>query len=166
VVLGLPLALLLASGAVVKGSLFWTIGGNMRHINSMGYLPVLDGALGTFLRGGFAEIVKGFIIAGIAALAVWTGYQCYRHKPPMYPVGIAISALMVILWLILNSFEIWGMARFSRLLVLPLLWLAADRFKVGLPDTARLRAGITAGLVGLVLSQLVYAWYMVKVFYA
>ncbi len=162
----LPLGILWLVGTIVRGSPTWIVGPNLYyHVESQTSLPILDGAVGTFLRGGLNEITKGFVLAGFAGLAAGLIYACLRYRPPMYLVGAAIAAVIVLMWLILNSFEIWGMARFTRLLALPLLWIAAQRLEGRLPDSPRWRAGAGAALGLLALSQFVYAWYMVKVFY-
>lgn len=161
----LPLGLLLVAGAIVTGTFTWTLGGNMRHIESRGHLPILDGAIGTFMRGNLTEIIKGLIISGIAVLSGILACFGYRQKWVGYPVGIAICLVIIALWFVLNSFEIWGMVRFSRLLALPLMWVAAGRLKENLFATRRGRATVATFLAVLLLSQFVYAWYMVRVFF-
>ena len=162
----LPLGALWIAGTLVHGSPLWLVAWNVGvQVSSRSSLPVLDGAIGTFVRGTPAEIIKGIILAGYAALAAALGALCLRDRPPMYLIGIAICAEIVVMWLALNQFEIWALARFSRLMVLPLVWVAAGRFAEKLPrGRAALAAGI-AVLAGTVLSQFVYGWYMVKVFY-
>ena len=162
----LPLGLYWLIGAVIHGSLAWLLSFNIGvQVVSMSNLPVLDGALGTFLRGTPNEVLKGLIIAGFGVLAAWLCFACLRDKPSMYLVGAAICVEIIFLWLILNQGEIWVMARYSRLLVVPLIWIITGRSKHTSLSQNRQRISIAAGLSATILSQFVYAWYMVKIFY-
>lgn len=161
----IPLTLLVIAGTLVTGSLQWLYVTNATRVTYSHYLPILDGAVGTFLRGTIPEIFKGIFMAGLAIFAGWLAYQCHRRKPVLYMVGIGICVVIMTLWLILFSGEIWGMVRFSRLLVLPALWLVAQYLKEPRRIPTGWRTGVMGIVVLLVLSQFMYAWYMVKVFY-
>jgi len=162
----LPLALLWISGTAAHGSPFWILAKNVNtQVVSTGHLPVLDGAIGSFLSGGAAGIAKGALLAGVVTFAVILATLSIRQKAPEYLTGAGICASLALWWLVLNQVEIWSVARFSRLLVLPLVWVSSRHFSA-LPRSPGWRAAMLAGLAGLVLSQFAYAWYMAKVFYA
>lgn len=163
----LPLTILWAAGWAVHGSPLWLVSGNIElEMASNSHLPVLDGAIGTFLQGGVKGIGKGAILASFALLAVGMAYACIREKPPAYLAGAAICVVVVLWWLILNQYEIWSVTRFSRLLILPLVWVAAYRLKDAPLSGSKWKYGMAASLGVLLLSQFIYAWYMVRVFYA
>ena len=158
----LPLTLLWLLGAHYHGSMGWLFTSNVKaEIASKGMIPVLDGIIGPIMAGGLAGFLKSTIVICVAigcALLITTGR---RSKTKEKPLAIAICVSVLLLCLILNRSEIWASVRFSRLLVLPILWSG-----LAIPSWIYARKGlIPILLLILFISQLTYAWYMARIFF-
>jgi hypothetical protein len=159
-----PLGALWLLGAAYHGSPAWLFSSNLQaEVASRGSLPLLDGLWGTIQEGGFKGTVKGLLLAAFACLSAVTLYACLKLKYQNYLYGAAISLAVLILFLVLNRYEIWAAMRYSRLLVIPLMLIAntyarARRFDWRSP-------AILACLSILFASQFAYAWYLAVVFF-
>jgi hypothetical protein len=158
-----PLALLWGAGVALGRPLGWLVATNLRReVASRGGLPILDGLSGTLLRGDLRGLSKGSVVAGVAVLAGWLLVRAMRRPYGSWRTGAALAASVLFLAVALNQWEIWATVRFSRLLVLPLVWTAAaagDRLD-------RVPAALWAGGWGLLFaSQLAWAWYMARVYF-
>mgnify|MGYP007072840416 CR=1 FL=1 len=125
----------------------------------------MDGLLGTLLEGGTKGLIKGALLLGFVSISILALGINIRSTSNFRLLGIGISISVLAYFLILNQHEIWAAVRFSRLLVLPLA--------IGLPAAVanqlsdrKYQIGIVACLVLLFASQLAYAWYVAKVFFA
>jgi Gpi18-like mannosyltransferase len=159
----LPLTLLYVSGALSHGSLTWIVSSNLQNeLLSQSSLPVLDGLLGTILRGSQTQIVKAVIVWSVVAgsaglLLLGLGSGTLRGR-----LGGALAAAVLFLCLALNQLEIWAAVRFSKLLVLPAMWTLQSARPALLKNRWVWLVAIAGGLA----SQFVYAWYLARVYFA
>jgi hypothetical protein len=161
--LGTPIVLLWTFGAIHHNSALWLIT-KSAGVESQRISPILDGILQTFARGGFIGLAKGILVGGLAALSAVLLYFTYRFKTDPYRQGIALSAVVLIMFLALNEIEIWAGVRYGRLLVLPLVWLIGQRY--ALTTRGWLAKAVIACLLALLLaSQFAFAWYMARVYF-
>lgn len=157
-----PLALLWGAGVASGQPLGWLVATNLRHeVASRGSLPFLDGLVGTFLRGDLRSLGKGAVVLLVAVLAAYLLVRALGRSYGAWRTGAALAAGVLFLAVALNQWEIWATVRFSRLLVLPLIWAVAA------PDRLdRVPAALQMGGWGLLFaSQLVWAWYMARVYF-
>jgi len=160
----LPIGILWVSGAVYHGSLTWIVSRNIQNeVMPRTSLPVLDGLLGTLMRGGARGVVKGATVAGVALLSAALVYASYRLRTPYFQFGMAISAGVLLLSVLMNRWEIWSSVRFGRLLVLPLMWTLGHKY--GTRDLPYLRpCVVTAVLLALFVSQFAFSWYTARLY--
>jgi hypothetical protein len=161
-----PVGALWLAGSLHHHSYGWLLSSNLKEeLASTTNLPVLDGLLGAFLfEDGLKGVVKGSLLLSFALLAIVSNYLSVKFKYPDYFYGIAVSVASLLLFIVLNHYEIWAAARFSRLLVIPLVLSVANIEQIkGMRQSLSL---IVTVLLLLFLSQFAYAWYMAKVFFA
>ena len=159
-----PLSLLWAAGLAAGHPLDWLVATNLRNeVASRGRIPFLDGLVGTLLRGDPKSLAKGLFVAGLAAGAATLLVLALRRRYPSWRNGAAVAASVLFLAFALNQWEIWATVRFSRLLALPLIWTFGAAAGNGLSRFAA--PGRFALLSFLFFTQLVWAWYMAKVYF-
>jgi hypothetical protein len=161
----LPIFFLWLFGTFYHSSPAWIVSANVStEIASRSTLPILDGVLGTLKRGGIKGIAKGGVIVGSSLIAILLLICSWRSRNRFSRLGAAFALASLLLFVVLNSFEIWGAVRFSRLLVLPLIWndIEARRFDSLWKNPIALGLGLTS----LIVSQFAFAWYVAKVFFA
>jgi hypothetical protein len=169
---GFPLAGLWTLGAVHYHSLAWIfLGSTEMLIVPRSSWMLLNGLLGTILAGGTIAMMKGVSLLSLAALsvfAVYTGFSARSGRDRVrHFYGLAVSCATLVLFVMLNQYEIWAAVRFSRLLVIPLIPWAFGTLQARGQSLApgRLRIVIVV-MVALFGTQLAYAWYMARVFFA
>ncbi|MGA7731700.1 MAG: hypothetical protein WCD37_10575 [Chloroflexia bacterium] len=157
-----PIVLLWLAGSFYYDSPAWLFSSTLgQEADSRSEWFLLDGILGS-LSHGFSGLVKAAIVAGLLVTAGISTILCYRSKNPMKPYGVALAGAVFLLCIFLSALNIWAGVRFSRLLVLPLLW--GLHSPESLSHRARLLWG---GLLAVALiSQFAYAWYTAEVFFA
>jgi hypothetical protein len=166
----LPLALLLApisalwiSGAIHHDSWTWILSSNLlQEIQSRSALPIFDGLVGTLLNFTTVDLVKSAVLIPIVFIAGGLAVWSWRNlKTTSY--ALAISAAMVLLFLLLNQFEIWAALRFSRLLIIPIFYFVVG--KPALNDHLNTRSWLFVGavLLPLFLSQFAFGWYLTTI---
>jgi hypothetical protein len=143
----------------------WLLTSNLEtEIISKTGLPVLDGLVGALSEGGARGLLKGGIVAGLAIVSVLLLIGSLRGRGSQRFLSGALSLAVLALFLVLNQYEIWAAVRFSRLLVLPLLWAVSDWAGARPPFWARVH-WIAFALGLSFLTQFVYAWYIARVFF-
>ncbi|MEQ1638186.1 MAG: hypothetical protein ABL903_16015 [Methylococcales bacterium] len=162
----LPLGILWFAGSFYHHSYTWLLSSNLKEeLASSSNLPILDGLIGTFLfEEGIKGVLKGFLLMSFALLAVGTIFLSNQHKYQNYFYGIAISLAVLLLFILLNHYEIWAAARFSRLLAIPLVLSVAKMVQDN--PSKQLSGVITVLFLILFLSQFAYAWYMARIYFA
>ncbi len=160
-----PLGLLWFAGSFHHHSYTWLWDSNLQNelaSASSNRLPLLDGLLGPFLFEGAKGAMKGLLLLGFVALALVSCLLSIKLKGQGGLYGGAIAVAVLILFIVLNHFEIWAAARFSRLLVVPLMLGAS---KIDRDNSINRYLGLSATLLLLFfLSQFAYAWYMARIF--
>lgn len=156
-----PLAAYAAALSVHRRDPLWLIAGNVEHGAQSGRrFPLLDGILQTLLAGlggDLPELAQGLLAAaillGAAALLLGRGW---RREP------LLLSAIVpVLLWgLLSNANLVWGVARYGKLLVLPL----ALELSLRRPGLRRPRGVPAAVVVLLLASQLAFGWYTARLY--
>lgn len=160
-----PLIALWLAGAVHHGSFSWIVSANFEAEGRSGSdLPVFDGLVGSFLFGAGAQKVKALLAAGITALGVAVMVAAIRSRASWKWYATALAAPAALLGVILNQQEIFAVVRFGRLLCFPLALLAAPYLDAVRMDRWRLAAGASVAI--LLGSQLAFAWYMAREFFA
>lgn len=157
-----PLLVYFILGALHHNNPLWMLHSNLgTEVASRSGLPVLDGVLGTLLGGGLKGLVKGGLALLVLLLAVVSTWGPLKKDDPAGAINLGIGLGLLLLAVLLNQYEIWAAVRFGRLLVLPLAALPAVRRVVDAPALNGRRTALLAALgVGLLASQLFYAWYM------
>lgn len=164
-ILILPLFILWLAGAAYHDSPGWivsssaTVGADTRTA-----LPILEGVIGTIQQGGLKALVKGGLIVALFTTSILLLFFNYKVRPLYFQYGMAICVAGLLLFVFLTSVEILAAVRFSRLLVLPLIWLVGYWYRNKLSIWSN---NLLMGFVLLVLfsSQLAMSWYMARVFY-
>lgn len=165
-ILLLPLGSVWLAGAWHHGSFTWLLERSATtDVASRGSLPVLDGLVGTLLKGGLVALVKGTLALGLASLAAWLLYLAFKLKYQGFPMAIALSVAVLVLFFVLNQHTIWAAVRFSRPLVIPLM-LAASTLPALRTPSLRTRLLLAAICCGLLFSQFAFSWYTARRFFA
>lgn len=163
-----PLGLLWVAGMVVNGSgPFWLLSVNLPlHFTTRSSLPVLDGLLGTTLRGGMNNLAKSAILwAHVALLAALCVVLCRSRDPVVKWYGLAIVGGLLFLYIGLNQLVIWAAMRFSKIAALPLGFYLGTHPRVA-TVLARHPWVIAPLVVVLLASQFAWGWYMADHFFA
>jgi hypothetical protein len=164
-ILILPIFTLWLTGTFHYGYPGWIISSNADiGVDTRAAMPIMDGIIDPFLQAGVKNFVKGGIIVALFMASILLLFMNYKVRPSFFRYGIAICAASLSLFVFLTHYEIWGAVRFSRLLVLPLIWLIGYLYRNKLP--IRLYTPL-AGFILLILlsTQFAFAWYMAKVFF-
>lgn len=157
-----PLLVWLVAGAIHHGDAFWFARWAVTHlVVSRSTLPVLDGLIGPFVAGGAGKALKGMLIVATITVALATVRVSIRSG---FWGGAAIAGAVVVLGLLMNQYEIWVVARFSKVLVIPVA-VALEHTTIwrGVVDNRRIYALL---LMGCAVSNLGFGYYMAKAFFA
>lgn len=158
----LPLLLLEIAGTLYHGDLFWMLRWSTEKLmSSRSSLPVFDGLFGSLIYGSLADKIKGIAILivtlwGIMVLVISSRYQ--------FLFGIAIPFSILLMLVVVNQYEIWSVFRFSRILLIP---------SIGVLSLTKIKFGTMFGkwrfsfalLIGII-SNMVYGYYMVRIYFA
>jgi len=164
-ILVLPISVLWLLGTLHYGSPTWIISTSIGvGVETRSTLPILEGVIGTLGQGGVKALVKGGWIVVLALITMALLLLSFRNKPSYFQYAIALSFGCLFLFLFLTHLEIWAAVRFSRLLVLPLIWNLGSIYQR--ESAIRLKASVVVvALLVLFLTQFIYAWYMACVFF-
>ena len=160
----LPVVVLWVGGMHYYGSPMWIIstsvgvGADFRATR-----PVFEGIIGTFQQGGFRGGAKGGIITGFFIASIALAFLNARVRPRFFLYGIAVCVGSFSLFAFMTHVDIWAAVRFSRLLVVPLVWLVSHLYRGEQPIWFGRRMVAVLMLVCFS-SQFFFSWYMAKVF--
>jgi len=160
-----PLFLVWQAGVASNHNPLWIINSNLEvEMAPRGDLPLLDGIVGAFREPGVRGLLKGAIIGGLGLSSILLLAANLKVRSAFTPLGIAVSAAILALFIVLNQYEIWAAVRFSRLLVLPLAWVIGYGLVARKP--AWFKPAWLAPLFLLAfLTQLAYAFYMARLYF-
>lgn len=163
-----PLGLLWVAGMVVNSyGPFWLLSVSVPiQFATKSSLPVLDGLLGTILKGGMKNLAKSAILWAHVALLLALCVALFRSRDPaMKWCGLAIVGGLLFLYIGLNQNIIWAAVRYSKIAAIPLGFYLGTQPRVA-AVLAQHPWVIAPLVVALLVSQFVYCWYMVDVFFA
>jgi hypothetical protein len=129
-------------------------------------LPVLDGLMGTLLKGGMKNLVKSVILWAHVALLVTLCVALFRERDSaMKWLGLAIVGALLFLYGGLNQHIIWAAVRYSKIAAIPIGFYLGTKPCVAAAVTQHPWI-IVPLVVVLLASQFAYCWYMVSDFWA
>ena len=114
-----PITVWAVSGAFYYQDLFWCL--HTELLTSLSSLPVFDGLITPFFSGVLLKFVKGTFIASIFACAVYGMYYSFINK---LWLSLCTCLSLAIMCTVINSYEIWAVARYSKLLIIPFCMIA------------------------------------------
>jgi hypothetical protein len=164
-ILVLPIFILWLTGTFYHASPLWIISSSVSvGAGTRTTIPILQGIIGTIQEGGAKGLLKGGLIVAFPIASIILLVVNYKLKPFYFQYGIAICLSCLFLFIFLTHIEIWAAVRFSRLLVLPLIWL------LGFLYCNKLPIWLNTPIVGFFLlilfsTQFAYSWYMARVFF-
>lgn len=168
IIAGCPLGLLWVAGMIEHGyDPFWLLSVSLPiQFATKSNLPVLDGLVGTILKGGMKNLAKSAILWAHVTLLVTLCVAFFRLRDPaMKWSGLAIVGGLLFLYVGLNQNIIWAAMRYSKIAAIPLGFYLGTQPRVVAALVQRPWI-IVLLVVMLLASQLAYGWYMAHVFYA
>ena len=164
-ILVFPIFTLWLAGTSYHGTPSWIVTSNTGvGAESRATIPIMDGLLDTLRQTGLKGLVKSAIIVSLFLASILLIFINHRVKPSNFRFAIALSAASVALFLFLTHFEIWAAVRFSRILVLPLIWLVGYHYRDKFPTW--LNSPLIVFILLILLStQFAFSWYMAMVFF-
>lgn len=119
-----PLAMLYTAGFLYYGSPTWIVDTNLEHEFAAKHTTwpifkvVQEELLSGFNLSGFLKSAIVLVVIIVSSVLLFKGFKASSKRKLIFLAGIPLTLL--IFSLVLNSNEIWAVARFSRLLALPL----------------------------------------------
>lgn len=111
----LPITIWAVSGISHYNDVFWFL--RTELLTSKTEFPIFDGIITPFFSGSIPKLAKGLFNASILVSVIYGIYYGIIHKLWL-PLCTCLS--LAIMCVIVNSYEIWAVARYSKLLVIPL----------------------------------------------
>jgi len=159
---GLPLMAFWTAGFITSGDPLWIIKIDLtRHLPSHSPLPILDGVIGTLMKGGARGLVKGGFLLTVLLGTIYMTYVFIRRRSwEMLALVLPILALLISM----NQWEAWASIRYAKIMAVPLIALVIS--PKPFVELNR-RSWVFATLLALlVTSQLAFAVYIEKYFEA
>ena len=163
-----PLGLLCVAGMIENGyGPSWLVSESLPiQFATKSSLPVLDGLVGTILKGGMKSLAKSVILWAHVAVLVTLCVALFRWRDSaMKWLGLAIVGGLLFLYSGLNQNIIWAAVRYSKIAALPLGFYLGTQPRVA-AALAQNRWIIVSLVVVLLASQFAFCWYMVDDFFA
>jgi hypothetical protein len=158
---------------VVVPVLAWIIGGAFYHddylwfmrwsvenlLTSRSALPIFDGIVTPLISGSISKVVKGSVILLIFSVVLVCLYYSVRCKA-WAGACIAISFMAMIT--IVNSYEIWVVGRYSKLLIIP---IASIYMHSKLDSSGEANGGLfPIAVIVFLASNFAFGYYMARVY--
>jgi hypothetical protein len=156
-----PLLVWMGAGALHHGDPLWFVRwGAKTLVRSRGPLPILDGLFGPLLTARPNAILKGILILATTGAAVVTAVTSARRAQ----WGAAAVALgLMLLAISMNQYQIWVVARFSRLLIIPVV--CALMFSPRGRATLENKTAYAVAMTVCVATNVAFTYYVVRVFF-
>jgi len=160
-----PLITLWIAGVVHYQSLSWVFARSLEvGSKTRESLPLLEGLIWTLRQGDAKDIVKSTVLLALCLLVTVVFILSWRGRAATRGYSLAITVGTAIFLATLTHREIWAALRFSRLLILPLLWLATERLGDERPAWPRMAAVMP--MIGVLLAtQFAFAYYMARYYF-
>lgn len=155
----LPLMTIWILGSFHYDSVTWIVDSNLSvELKSRDGIPVLHGLINTLSESDFKHIAKGTLLLFFMTITSIAIYINIKIKPNNFHYGNIILVSSLLLFVILNSHELWAAMRFNKLIVIPLAFIA-NKFGI-LRDFPWWRSKVTFVFFMICfLSQLFWSWY-------
>ncbi len=148
----------IAAGILYHSDFFWFIRNSYNFLVATKVSTILfDGIISSLHSPSLPKIIKGLILLTITIFSSFCFYRSIKYRD-WISTGICFSLL--VLTMIINHFEAWVIARYSKLLIIPIISLCAR-----LSETKNDRIVQSVILFILLVSNLIFGFYMVKIFY-
>jgi hypothetical protein len=118
--------------------------------------------LGTFWNFTPVDLIKSAVLIPVAFVAGGLTFWSWQNRKNA-PYALAISAAALLLFLFLNQLVIWAALRFSRLLIIPILYYVAARPAIHDFLQTKPWLFVWAVLLPLFLSQFAFGWYLTMI---
>jgi hypothetical protein len=96
---------------------------------SQNSVPILDGIITPLLSHSPAKILKAILVVIIMFSSLVFGYYNFRRKQF---VGMFVAVALLIMCVLVNAYEIWVVVRYSKLLIVPLLFVDTKLLKMNI----------------------------------
>jgi hypothetical protein len=122
-----PLLLWMGTGAIYHQDILWFMRWSVDHLFvSSGSSPIFEGLTTPLLSQSPAKVLKGILVAVVMFLSMIFVHHGFRHSQW---VGLCIALGLLVMVMFVNSYEIWVVVRYSRLLVIPLSFVGTQSEK-------------------------------------
>jgi len=158
----LPLLIWMGIGAIYHHDIMWFMRWSYKHLFvSKSSMPILDGLITPLLSNSTAKIGKGILVAIVMVLTLVSAHYNFRHKQ-WTGVCIALSLFTMIMYV--NSYEIWVVVRYSKLLIIPLSFVDAQFIN----SQSKIYIHLVALLIlaTFLASNLAFGFYMARLYFA
>jgi hypothetical protein len=153
-----PLLLWIVGGAIYHEDFFWFIRSSYHLLVASNRTTLLfDGIVTPLLSTSLTQIIKGVILLSIT---IFTAFCLYYSIHCKLWISAAICFSILVISAIINDFEAWIIARYSKLLIIPII-----SFCVNFPQAKGARILQGAIILIFLISNLIFGFYMVRVFY-
>ncbi len=156
-----PLVVWVITGSFHYGRLTWFVDWGVDSLlTPRSTFPIFDGLLTPILSGSLTKTVKGLWVGILLAFTLVCTYQCWIRR---FYVGVGICLSLLALIALVNSYEIWVVARYGKLLLVPVVFLNPG--SQGAWSSGRTRAFVAVVLIAMLLSNLAYAVFFVRYYH-
>jgi hypothetical protein len=153
-----PLLLWIVSGACYHNDFFWFLRSSFHLLVSSNRTTALFDSITTpLLSASIVQVTKGLILLSITIFTVFSLYVSIQRK---LWISAAICFSLLVITAIINNFEAWVIARYSKLLIIPIV-----SFSAHIPQTKGVRILQCAIILLFLFSNLIFGFYMARIFY-
>jgi len=117
----LPLLIWIGIGAIYHNDIIWFMRWSYEHLFvPKSSMPIFDGIITPLLSNSTARIGKGMLVVIVMVLTLFFAHYSFRYKQW---IGVCIALSLLAMIMFVNSYEIWVVVRYSKLLIIPLLFV-------------------------------------------
>lgn len=154
----LPLLLWIVAGAYYHDDIFWFVRSSYDLlVTSKRTFFLFDGVISSLCSTSLPKIIRGIILLSFTIFTTFCFYWSSKHK---YWISAGICFSLLAVSATVNYFEAWVIARYSKLLLIPIISMCSH-----IHQTKELRILMLVILAVFLLSNMIFGLYMVKVFY-
>jgi len=154
----LPLFMWMGIGSIFHQDILWFMRWSYDNLFvSKSSMPIFDGLVTPLLSNSIEKIGKGILVAIVLLLTFISAHYSFRHKQW---TGVCIAFSLFAMITLVNSYEIWAVIRYSKLLVIPLSFVDIQSINCRSTFCFRLLALLILGT--FVASNLAFGFYMAR----